>query len=119
MKRDERGVVTAEAALMMPLLALALLVAAWLVSVALAQVRVADAAREAARSLARGDSEATAVGLAQVAAPGSSVRVSRGDGEVRVEVRRRVDPIGGALRGLPGMIVKDSAVGVAESEAAP
>lgn len=86
---------------MLPLLGLALLAVVWMITVALGQVRVTDAAREASRALARGDSVARATELAQAAAPGARVSVSRSGGEVRVEVVDRIEPPG-FLDALPG-----------------
>jgi hypothetical protein len=78
---------TAEFAIVLPVI-VALLV--WLlgaVLVGLDQVRCVDAARLAARSLARADPESTALGLARTAAPpGSSVSVVRSATTVTVTV---------------------------------
>ena len=56
MSRDERGAVTAETSVVLPLLVAVTLAMVWLVAVGLAQMRATDAAREAARALARGES---------------------------------------------------------------
>ena len=52
---DERGAATAELALAIPLLLSLTIGLVWLLSVGAAQVRMVDAAREAARATARGD----------------------------------------------------------------
>ena len=96
MSRDERGAVTAETAVVLPLLVAVTLSMVWLVAVGLAQMRATDAAREAARALARGESVARAEALARQAAPGIGVRVVRSDGEVRVVVDQRLAPPDGA-----------------------
>ena len=76
MRHDERGAATAELALAIPLLLSLTIGLVWLLSVGAAQVRMVDAAREAARATARGDPvpEAEARGE-QIAPPGSTVAV--------------------------------------------
>ncbi|GHJ58487.1 hypothetical protein NOK12_10060 [Nocardioides sp. OK12] len=109
---------TAELAMVLPLLLAVVVAMTWLLSVGLAQVRVVDAAREAARALARGDDQARAVALAaQVAPPGSRVAVARADGTVVVTVTGTVSGPGGLLAALPGAEV--SAAATALEEQAP
>lgn len=67
--RSDQGSVTAEAAVVLPIVAAFVLVLVWMMSVGIAQVQVVDAARDAARGLARGDDRATAVSAARRAAP--------------------------------------------------
>lgn len=111
----ERGAVTAELALGLPLLLALTVGLVWLLAVGAAQVRVVDGARETARMLARGDARAEAVGRGtRVAGPGSRVRVDlRGD-EVAVTVSRPFDGPGGVLGALPA--VELEAVAVAATE---
>lgn len=113
--RPERGAVTAELAMVLPLLLAVVVAMTWLLSVGLAQVRTVDAAREAARALARGDDEARAVALATRVAPaGSRVGVSRRDGTVVVTVTGTVDGLGGLLGALPGAEVSAAATALEE-----
>jgi Flp pilus assembly protein TadG len=86
--RRERGMVTAELATIAPFgVALAFLLL-WVVSLGLTQVRIADASREAARMIARGESTSTAAAVARRQAPaGASVRVTSAGGIVSVTVR--------------------------------
>ena len=117
-RRDERGAATAELALVLPMLVAVTVGLVWLLSVGAAQVRTVDAARETARALARGDDEAAAVARGrEVAPPGSTVTVSRGGGEVRVEVSGQVPGPGGLFSHLPSPTVRAEAV-AAEEEAA-
>ena len=86
-----RGMVTAEAALVIPVLVALAAALAWVVALGVVQVRLVDAAREAARVAARGEAAAEVQRAALSAAPdGSTVRVQRnGDSwvaEVSVEV---------------------------------
>jgi Flp pilus assembly protein TadG len=100
--RDERGAVTAETALVIPVLVAVSLAMVWLLTLGVAQMTVTDAAREAARALARGEPTDRAVQLAELAAPGASVTIERDSGMVVVTVRREVSPPGGVLEGAFG-----------------
>ena len=74
---------TAELALVLPLLVAVTVGLVWLLAVGAAQVRTVDAARETARAVARGDDQAAAVARGKrVAPPGSTVTVARSGGEV-------------------------------------
>jgi Flp pilus assembly protein TadG len=111
----ERGAVTAELALGLPLLLALTAGLVWLLAVGAAQVRVVDGARETARMLARGDAEGEAVSRGtRVAGPGSRVLVDRRGDEVAVTVTRPFDGPGGVLEVLPA--VELEAVAVAATE---
>jgi hypothetical protein len=87
----------------------------WLVSLATAQVRVVDAARESARSAARGDSTAQALAAGRRVAPaGAELVVERGPEQVRVVVSAEVTGPGGLFRFLPGVTVRSKALAVVE-----
>ncbi len=112
---SERGAVTAEAAAVLPVLVALALGLVWCLSLMVAQVRVVDGAREAARLGARGESEARAVAAARRVAPdGAVVRVSRDGDTVVAEVRLRVRGPGGIFRLVPGPTVTSRSVAVAE-----
>lgn len=104
--------VTVELAAALPVLMLLLGVALAAVSVAGQRVRAADAAREAARAAARGDS-ATALRLAGDAAPGAAVSISRSGDRVTARVRIAVHPMGGWL---PAVQIAEQAVAAAEPD---
>ena len=92
-RRDECGAVTAETAVVLPLIAIFALSMAWLVSIGITQVRALDAARETARAAARSDGAGEATSLGQRVAPdGSRISVSRSDGAV---VARVSSPVNG------------------------
>jgi hypothetical protein len=114
-RRDERGAVTAELALVLPVLVAVTVGLVWLLAVGAAQVRAVDAARETARALARGDDHDDAVsrGL-QVATPGSTVTVVRSAGEVRVTVSGEVPGPGGVFAHLPTPTLRAEAVAAEE-----
>lgn len=100
----ERGTTTAETAVVLPALCLVLLLSLWSVAAVTEQLRCVDAARTAARALARGESAAAATAAARDGAPaGAVVTVVRSSGLVRVEVTVRAGlpgPWSGALPGL-------------------
>jgi hypothetical protein len=111
----ERGAVTAELALALPLLVSVTVGLVWLLAVAAAQVRTVDAARETARALARGDDPERAVALgARIAPADSEVSVTRAAGEVRVTVSGQVPGPGGLFDHLPAPRVHAEAVAVEE-----
>lgn len=111
-RRGERGSVTAEAALVLPILVVLLTVGVGTVSAVTAQLRCIDAAREAARAAARGEAMQTVVELAARAAPeGAQVTVDHGAERIVVTVTAQV-PIGGGL--LPAVTVHGDAVALPE-----
>src|SRR4051794_28577883 len=96
----ERGYVTAETALALPALALVLAFALWAVQVVAGQLRCVDAAREAARALARGDSQSVARAAAQRAAPpGAVIAMTSGGTEASVTVSADIRAPGLRVRG--------------------
>jgi Flp pilus assembly protein TadG len=113
--RSERGAVTAELALVLPILVAVTIGLVWLLSVGVAQVRTVDAARETARAVARGDDLGEAVARGQRVAPaGAEVAVTTTDGEVVVTATGQVSGPGGLFAFLPGVEVSAQAVAVAE-----
>lgn len=90
--QSEAGSVTAETAIVMPLLALLTLCMCWLLTLGIAQVMVVDAARDAARAFARGERPDAVESHVRRTAPGSQMEISS-DGElVTVTVTTRVEP---------------------------
>lgn len=82
--------VTAELATIAPFAVAFAFLLLWVVSLGLTQVRLADASREGARLVARGESVSVARGVArQHAPPGSTVSFSTDAGLVTVTVRTR------------------------------
>jgi hypothetical protein len=87
----------------------------WLLSVGAAQVRTVDAAREAARALARGDDAGAAVAAGTRVAPaGARVTVTTAGGEVVASASAEVDGPGGLFSVLPSVTVRAEAVALAE-----
>jgi TadE-like protein len=94
-RRSETGAVTAETAVLLPALAALLVLSLWAIGVLGAQLRCIDAARTAARALARGEPEELARAAARAAAPhGARVRVTQGGDLVVVQVEATI--------GVPG-----------------
>jgi Flp pilus assembly protein TadG len=113
--RGSRGSVTAETAVVLPILLVFVGTLVWLVSVGIDQARCADAAREAARSLARDDPVEQALDLARQSAPGGArIEVQRSDGQVTVTVSMSSSPAGGLFDGLVAVHLDASAVSVME-----
>lgn len=114
-RRGDRGAVTAELALTLPLLLAVTTGLVWLLAVGAAQVRTVDAAREVARAVARGDAEPEAVARgARIAPDGASVTVDRSGGQVEVVVEAEVSGPGGVLEVLPSVTVRAEAVAAGE-----
>jgi hypothetical protein len=109
------GAVTAEVAAALPALVVVVIAAVWVVSIALAQMRCADAAREAARAAARGDETSVVVDVAKaIASDDARVRVRVEGDLVTVEVSARIPvpiPFGD---GLPAPTVHATAAAVME-----
>lgn len=109
-RRGATGSVTAEMAVLLPTLVLVAAALAWLVGVGVAQVQCVDAARDAARALARGEPEAVATGLARQSAPdGARVHIGRAGPLVEVQVTYRARPPGGLLASAASLDVRASA----------
>jgi Flp pilus assembly protein TadG len=99
--------VTAEAAMLMPVLFLVLALVLTLVATLGVKVNVLDASREAARMAARGESTSTAVEAGRRVAPrGASVRIVDRAGWVEAVVSAKVRPLGL----LPGLTLSASTV---------
>ncbi|MER5531733.1 TadE family type IV pilus minor pilin [Streptomyces sp. NPDC002677] len=101
---------TAEAAVVLPVLVAFTMVLVWGLLVVAAQIRCVDAARTGARAAARQDAEDAVVTVTKQAAPdGATVTIGRAGDQVRVTVVARPPVLGG----LP-FEVRESAVALAE-----
>jgi Flp pilus assembly protein TadG len=111
-ERRDAGMVTAETAVVLPVLLFVLAAAVAAVTVVGAQLRCVDAAREGARAAARGEDSAVVAALAARAAPGGARTTIAHDGPaVAVTVAAEVAPLGP----VP-FRVRVSATAVAERE---
>ena len=115
----DAGMVTAETAVLLPVLVVVLAAAVFVLACVAAQLACVDAARSAARVAARGEPAAvvTATG-ARLAPADARVALRTGgaaDAEtVEVVVTAQVRPFGRALRGLPAVRVRGRAVAAVE-----
>ncbi|MBM7090220.1 pilus assembly protein [Streptomyces sp. S12] len=111
-RRRDQGFVTAEAAVVLPVLVLFVTALVWALLVVAAQIQCVDAARTGARAAAREDPPGRVVEVARAAAPsGAKVAVSRESGHVRVVVVAR-PPL---LHGLPFDIREEAVAAVEET----
>ncbi|MFI7350129.1 TadE family type IV pilus minor pilin [Streptomyces sp. NPDC049936] len=109
-RRSDGGFVTAETAVVLPVLVVFAMALVWGLLVVAAQIQCVDAARTGARAAARQDPDGAVVELAREAAPrGARVTVAREAGLVRVTVVAEPP----ALHGLP-FEVREEAVASAE-----
>jgi len=114
-RRTETGAVTAEAAVVMPVLLLLALGLAWLVALGATQVRVLDAARETARAAARGEDVDTSIGLGRrVATAGARFSIRDEGDTIEVTVEAPVRGPGGIFGFLPTYDARAHAVAAKE-----
>lgn len=93
-KRNDSGMVTAETAMVLPVLVLFTLVGVAAVGVGQARVRCADAAREAARSIARGDSDSVDRVAREAAGRPVTISSTTIGSDTVVTVRVELRPVG-------------------------
>ncbi|WP_280514399.1 TadE family type IV pilus minor pilin [Streptomyces bicolor] len=107
---SDQGFVTAESAVVLPVLVMFAMALVWGLLVVAAQIQCVDAARTGARAAARQDPAEAVIEVAREAAPrGATVTVGREGDEIRVVVVAK-PPL---LRGLP-FEVREEAVASAE-----
>jgi hypothetical protein len=112
--------ITAELAVVLPALAVLIVFALWSVAAVTAQLRCVDAARIAARAVARGDSTDGSLAAARAAAPaGARVVISRSGDLVEVDVALTARLPGPWSGRLPGLALSGRAVAAAEGAPEP
>ncbi len=108
-RRSDGGFVTAETAVVLPVLVVFAMALVWGLLVVAAQIQCVDAARTGARAAARQDPDGAVVELAREAAPrGARVTVAREAGLVRVVVVAEPP----ALHGLPFEVREEAVASV-------
>jgi len=113
----ERGMVTAETAVLAPFAVVVGLLLVWVVSLGVTQVRLVDAAREGARVAARGEDEDAARAAARRVAPDHArVRLEESDGVITVTVRSSAGPPVPFLRHVGEHELEATSVAVAEGQ---
>ncbi|MCX5286335.1 MULTISPECIES: TadE family type IV pilus minor pilin [unclassified Streptomyces] len=106
----DRGFVTAESAVVLPVLVMFTMALVWGLLMVAAQIQCVDAARTGARAAARQDPADSVVAVTREAAPrGAEVTVDREGDQVRVVVAAKPP----ALHGLP-FEVREQAVAATE-----
>lgn len=115
----ERGTVTAEAAVVLPIVAAFALTLVWMLTVGIAKVETVDAARDAARAIARGDDPDQAIAIAaRTAPPNADIDIGDTDsGVVTVTVSVQAEPPGWLLVPLPAVSVGSQATTLVEGDA--
>ncbi|WP_442914717.1 TadE family type IV pilus minor pilin [Kribbella sp. CCNWLY201] len=85
--RTQRGAVTAEVAIALPVLLTLLFLGIWLIGVVTANIRCIDAARDVARAVARGESPEAAQEIGRRTAPdNATITITRTDSDIHVTV---------------------------------
>ena len=101
-RSSQRGAAAVEAAVVLPLLSALVVALVWMMSLAVTQLRLVDAARETARAASRSDSERDAVAAGRKVAPGNArFTIEERDREVVVTVVAKVAGPGGVFGFLP------------------
>jgi Flp pilus assembly protein TadG len=102
--------VTAETAIVLPVLVVLLLAGLWAVGVVVANIRCVDAARDVARAVARGEPGDVAQRIGERSAPaGAVIGISRDGADVRVVVDADVQLDWVLLSKLPSVEVRGQA----------
>ena len=110
-----RGSVTAETAVLLPVLLVVLAAAIGVLACVAAQLRCVDAARGAARAAARGEDASVVRSTGQrLAPPGARVVQSSSGDTVEIVITAQVRPFGAALGLLPAVAVSGRAVAAVE-----
>ena len=95
----ERGAITAEFAVALPAIIMVLTLCLGALSVGVAQIRVDESARVAARELARGADESSALAAARGIEPQAQLQVAYTSENVQVRAERRAPGIIGSMTG--------------------
>lgn len=114
-KHRERGMVTAELAMIAPFGLAFTLLLVWIVALGITQVRIVDASAEAARMVARGDPVSAATALVERNAPhGARLTVGTEQGIVTITVTARSEPPIPFFHGIASKTLTARAVAVQE-----
>jgi Flp pilus assembly protein TadG len=109
-RRAEEGTVTAEVAILLPMLMATIVFGFWVVGVVTANIRCVDAARDVARAVARGESPEAARSIGERAAPsGAVVEITRDGDYINVTVTTSRTPDWPIFKQLPAIPVEAKA----------
>jgi Flp pilus assembly protein TadG len=118
--RSDHGAITAEAALVLPVLLAFLALGLWVVGTVITNIRCIDAARDTARAAARGESVESARQLGQRTAPrGATITITQTGSTIHVQVTAAPASPPGVLRALPQPNARATAVVQAEQSVQP
>lgn len=106
--RGDRGMVTLEIALGLPILMLCALVAAWVIHLGQTQARLTDAARATAREAARGADERASIGAGHRVHEEARITVTRSGGLVMARAEHTVTAPGPVLSALRRRLVAEA-----------
>ncbi|GAA1591347.1 hypothetical protein GCM10009789_51650 [Kribbella sancticallisti] len=91
-KPNEAGAVTAEVAIVLPMLLAVVLLAVWAVGAVITNLRCIDAARDTARAVARGEPPAAARRIGERSAPpDAAIKISPEGEDIHVVVTATID----------------------------
>ena len=114
-KRAECGAVTAEVAMVLPVLLAMVVFGVWMAGVVIENIRCIDAARDVARAVARGEPPESAQQLVSRTAPdGATFSITRDGPDIHVAVTADVTPHWTLLAKLPPIKVEGQATIQAE-----
>jgi len=100
--RNQRGAVTAEVAIALPVLLSLLFIAIWSIGVVMTNIRCIDAARDVARAVARGESLEAAQAIGRRTAPSNAtIDIKRTGPDIHVTVTARPHTKAPLLAALP------------------
>lgn len=109
-RRAECGAVTAEVAVVLPVLLAILVFGVWMAGVVIQNIRCIDAARDVARAVARGEPPQSAQQLVRRTAPeGATFSITEDGPDIQVTVTKDVTPHWPLLAKLPPIKVKGQA----------
>jgi TadE-like protein len=116
-RSHEDGSVTAETAVVTPVVAAFALCLCWLVSLGIAQVQLVDAARDGAREVARGERVSDVEARVHRSAPGAHTTIVREDELVSVSVVADVESPPWLLVPLPTVTLRAESSVLSEEDA--
>jgi Flp pilus assembly protein TadG len=100
--RNQRGAVTAEVAIALPVLLSLLFIGIWSVGVVIVNIRCIDAARDVARAVARGESLEAAQAIGRRTAPSNAaIDIKRAGPDIHVTVTATTHAKAPLLAALP------------------
>ena len=108
--RNQRGAVTAEVAIALPVLLSLLFIGTWSIGVVIVNIQCIDAARDVARAVARGESPEAAQAIARRTAPSNAtIDIKRDGPDIHVIITASPHARAPLLAALPAASVRAEA----------